>query len=497
MKTIIPAVIAAISLLHSAANAQTQGIAYPTVGKGVATTFVTDYHSLGINSSTLGWGNKYSKSITTGITESSFGMYSDSLNVDKLKSLWQAVRSDWRDETSDATWEEQRQNAIDYMNSGIAFDANFNWLGFSYQNEKFGGIAFSINESYNWYSQMNEDMTDLIFRGRLSSYFDSLTVVFGTDTSQIVNHATLSDDTLQNVIMGTLSAPLMLSQLTSGSSVKFTWNRYYNVGYGRKLFGNDSTFALYGGIGGRFIQSMAMFDMESDANTIKMFTSYNPNYEFDYGAIANFNPSDYTVQSFIPKPVGSGYGVDLSVSTVLFGNIRVAAAVNNIGSVTYTRNVYTVQDTLVGQMSLAGLDNANLTNAAYSLLEDGGIVNLVGQEKYVVKNASNYRFGASMEIGEFTRFGFDVVGPFNPDNPGSLANPVISVGGDIRPLEWLYISAGYLGGGIYKHNIPLGINFVVGGGTYEFGISSRDALSFIVDGSNSISTAFGFVRFRF
>ena len=161
MKTIVPAVIAAISLTLSTANAQTQGIAYPTVGKGVATTFVTDYHSLGINSSTLGWGNKYSKSITTGITESSFGMYSDSLNVDKLKSLWQAVRSDWRDETSDATWEEQRQNAIDYMNSGIAFDANFNWLGFSYQNEKFGGIAFSINESYNWYSQMNEDMTDL------------------------------------------------------------------------------------------------------------------------------------------------------------------------------------------------------------------------------------------------------------------------------------------------------------------------------------------------
>jgi hypothetical protein len=33
---------------------QSQGIAYPAAGKGVATTFVTDYHSLGINSSALG-----------------------------------------------------------------------------------------------------------------------------------------------------------------------------------------------------------------------------------------------------------------------------------------------------------------------------------------------------------------------------------------------------------------------------------------------------------
>ncbi|MDG1657530.1 MAG: hypothetical protein P8H56_03010, partial [Crocinitomicaceae bacterium] len=59
------------------------------------------------------------------------------------------------------------------------------------------------------------------------------------------------------------------------------------------------------------------------------------------------------------------------------------------------------------------------------------------------------------------------------------------------------LSAGYLGGGLYKHNIPIGVNFILGGGTYEFGISSRDVLSFFLDDSNSISTAFGFARVRF
>jgi hypothetical protein len=61
----------------------------------------------------------------------------------------------------------------------------------------------------------------------------------------------------------------------------------------------------------------------------------------------------------------------------------------------------------------------------------------------------------------------------------------------------LQFNVGYLGGGIYQHNIPIGVNFILGDGAYEVGISSRDALSFFLSNSNSISTAFGFARFRF
>lgn len=485
-------------LATNASFSQTQGIAYTAVGKGVATTFLTDYHCLGINNSALGWGTGYdNKRFTAGMTEFNFGMYSDSLNVDRLQRLFKVIRSDVRDETTEATWEEQQTYSAEYMNSGIAFDAHYNWLGFSFQSEKFGGFAFNINESYNWYSRLNEDLTDIIFKGRLSNYFDSLTVVFGTDTSMIPNTGNLSEDTLAAVIQGSLSNPLSLSQLTEGSEIRFAWNRYYNFGYGRKLVGNDSTFAVYGGIGGRFIQSMAMFDMRSDGKTIHMYASYNPNYDINYGSIAEFNPSEYTVEGFIPKPVGMGYGIDLSASVFLMKSIRIAAAVNNIGSVTYRRNVYTVEDSDIRSVDLEGLDNENINNSVYMMLEDGGIMNLVGQESYTVKNASTYRLGSSIEMGKFMRLGIDVVGPFDSENPGGLTNPVFSIGGDIRPLKWLYISAGYLGGGLYRHNIPLGVNFVLGGGAYELGISSRDALSFITNNSNSISTAFGFVRVRF
>ena len=475
-------------------HAQTQGIAYTAVGKGVATTFVTDYHSLGINSSALGWGNEYNKKFTTGSTEFNLGFYSDSLSSDKLKQLFKSIRQSASGNGVDtAGWQAQRQYAQDYLNSGVTMDMNFNWLGFSFQSEKLGGIAFNISENYTWYSRLNENTTDLIFNGRSASYFDSLTVVIGTDTSTILNSASLSSDTLDAVISGSANVPLGLTEFFDGTEIRFAWNRHYNFGYGRKVFGKDSTFMLYAGIGGRFIQSMAMLNVGPDG----IYSSFNPNYDIDYGAIANSNPSNFTQTGALPKPVGSGYGVDLSVSAILFNKLKLAAAVNNIGSVTYTRNVYTVNDTLVANMEVAGLSNYDLTNSVYNLLEDGGIINLVGEEKYTLRNAATYRLGASLQLGQRVHLGMDVVGPFDRDNPGSLSNPVISLGGEVRVLKWLHLSAGYLGGGIYKHNIPVGVNFVFGGGTYECGISSRDALTFFMDGSNSISTAFGFARVRF
>jgi hypothetical protein len=102
-----------------------------------------------------------------------------------------------------------------------------------------------------------------------------------------------------------------------------------------------------------------------------------------------------------------------------------------------------------------------------------------------------------MHFGKVFSFGFDFVAPFDRNNPGSIANPVISFGGEVRPVKFIALSAGYFGGGIYKSNIPVGINFILKDGAYEVGISSYDALTFFTTKSNSISSAFGFARFRF
>jgi len=134
MKKII-LIFTSFAFFHSLC-AQTQGIAYTAVGKGAATTFVTDYHSLGINSSALGWKNEFGKKFTLGTSEFGFGIYSDALSVDKLRSLYGAIRTNASGgQNSQATRQEQQQFAKDFAGSNIVINANYNWFGASMQFE--------------------------------------------------------------------------------------------------------------------------------------------------------------------------------------------------------------------------------------------------------------------------------------------------------------------------------------------------------------------------
>lgn len=490
----------AISFVVNNSFSQTQGIAYTAVGKGAATTFVSDYHCLGINSSALGWKNEYGKKVTMGTSEFGFGIYSDALTVDKLRSLYGSIRTNVSGGTnSTATRQEQQQFAKDFAGSNILINANYNWFGASVQFEKFGGIAFSVSENYQWDSRMGQTTSDLLFNGKYANSFDSLTIVYGNDTTSIANSGTIDSDTLTHVIAGTFNTPISISSITSGTRIKAQWTRAYNFAYGRKIFGSDSTFALYGGIGGRYIQAIAMFDVESNGTTISMSSAMSPSFNINYspGASSSSSFAGTNQSGFPPKSVGSGYGLDFSLSAKLFGKLTVAAAVNNIGKISYTRNVYSVRDTSISRISIEGLNTNNITQSVNAFMQNGGLLNLQGEEKTSVTNPATFRFGASVKLLKIINVGFDVVAPFDKNSPGSIANPVYAFGGEIKPVKWLALSAGYFGGGIYKNNIPMGINFILGKGTYEVGISSRDILSFFMNDSNSVSMALGFARFRF
>lgn len=485
-------------LSASLAYSQTQGVAFPTVGKGVATPFVTDYHALGINTSALGWKPHYEgKKFTTGTSEFAFGISSDSLSAKKLRNLTSTLyNAALHKNANEIDYKRQMQAAGDYAEAGIAINFDYNWLGFSYYGKKFGGIAFNIREKYSWYSKMNSQTTDLLFRGKLSSIFDSLTVVYGSDTSRIANNGNLSEDSLGHVVSGSLNVPIRISELTKGTQIQLLWSRSYNIGYGRKLFGKDSVFEVYGGVGARLITSMAMFNMTSDNDGLRMYSSITPTFDIDYGNVSGSNSVPKKTKGIAPV-MGTGYGIDLSASVILFSKLRIAAAVNNIGSVTYKRNVYKVKDTLFASFDLGGVNNGNITQTVNQLVRDNGLMTLEGEQKYTVINASDFRFGASFEPIKYFRIGFDMVAPFNKNNPGSIQNPVYSVGGDIIPVKWLQLSIGYYGGGIYKNSMPLGLTFVLKDGGYEFGIASRDALSFFTKNGTSVSAAMGFARVRF
>ncbi len=93
-----------------------------------------------------------------------------------------------------------------------------------------------------------------------------------------------------------------------------------------------------------------------------------------------------------------------------------------------------------------------------------------------------------------------MVTPFDRAIPGSINGFAWGAGGDIIiPVgkNQIFIMAGVTGGGGYDIQVPLGINFVLGGGAYEVGIASRDAVTFFSQNSPTISAAFGFARVRF
>jgi hypothetical protein len=90
-----------------------------------------------------------------------------------------------------------------------------------------------------------------------------------------------------------------------------------------------------------------------------------------------------------------------------------------------------------------------------------------------------------------------MVAPFNKDNATSIQNPIFTLGVDLRPAKWISLNAGIVSGGIYTGNVPMGINFILGNGSYEVGIASRDIVHFLTKNGNGVSTAFGFARLRF
>ncbi|MFT4600778.1 MAG: hypothetical protein ACI857_000955 [Arenicella sp.] len=480
-------------------QAQNEYIAYPATGKGVSSTFVTDYHCLGINPANLGIKAYEDKSVTMGTSEFGLSIYSESLAKQDLRdNIWGVVRSGSLDTLS----YEDKIAAAEGFASDFAFNWDYNAFGIAYQNEKFGGIAFSMRTRASWNSKLDQNFTDMLFQGKFSDYFDTLQYDTGIDTTNIGNYQDMRPDSSANVIGGTASIPNPISQILGESYMRLSLNREFHVGYGRKLFGQDSTFAFYAGVGAKYIQGIAMMDMSSDGSTYTMISALSPGFDLDYGAIATLNPSALAgqAQNFWRSQVGQGFGLDFGVNATLFKNLHLAASVTNIGSMTYTGNVYEGVDTLVVSYSSDGLDDMNIANSVPELLEESGLFKLRGVESVTIKLPGTIRFGASIELSKYAHFGIDLVTPFDREIPGSINGFAWGAGGDIiipAGKSKIFIMAGVTGGGGYDLQVPLGINFALGGGAYEVGVASRDVVTFFSQNSPTISAAFGFARVRF
>ncbi len=472
IKKLLPATIG-ICMFSTFASAQSEMSVFTAAGRaGVATTFVTDYQAIGINPANLGWEPKYDgKKIAFSLLEGSYSAFSGALRRPEFKSAIMNYNND------SLTYSEKMQAAQDFIEEGLALNADVMALGFSVNLGNAGGLAFAVRDRFQWYSIANKTTSEIMFMGYNAPYFDTLVVNSNGDTT------------------GYARNPKMFSEVLDGSKFKLSWYREFALSYGKKFVDGDN-LKLYAGVGVKYIAGMAYMDIESNNGNLTAFSAITPGFNINYGAAASSNPSTVTQSGNLPNAVGSGMGFDIGISIELNEKLKLGVAVNDIGSITWDGNVYQAQDDTLMSLSSAGFNSYNLFMEAENLVGENGVFNWSGISSVKTNLPTKLRFGASYEVIEDKlNMGIDVVSPMNQVS-GNFEKMLIAYGLDFKILQWLTVSTGFYSGGNYDFNIPVGITLNTNSGSWEAGVASRDAVTFFSDNNPTLSLAFGFLRFR-
>jgi hypothetical protein len=477
-------VAAAILVMTTVALSQTEGPAFLHSGKAVSTTFATDYQAIGINPANLGWSRKYEgKKMAFGLLEVGSSLYSDALTKDELKDNFLGG--------ADITFNYAEKQAAAKAFSGKDFTTNIDVrsLGFSISTPKAGGFAFQIADRLQWWSNFNQQTSDILFMGRNAAYFDLLVLSTG-DT--VANDASLTNEQRALGVRGLSSNASNISAIMNGSAITHQWVREYSVAWGY-LLGTSGAWNFYGGLSARYLQGLGMMEIRSEGGTLTAFSALSPGYDIDYGTAALANPSALNGSGF--QSVGSGFSGDVGFSAEILGKAKFGLSYTNIGSITWDGNVYEAYDDKLFGLDSDGFDSYNFFEEADQIASDEGILKWKGLKEKVVQMPSQLRTGASFKIKEKTEIGIDVVVPTN-DAPGNYESPMFAVGGEFAVLKFMSLNTGVATGGMYKTLVPFGLNFHLPSGSWEAGVATRDITTMFTQEPGMVSYCFGFLRFR-
>lgn len=484
-KTLIAALCFATT--HSA-FAQTELGVFSATGRGAATPFVTDYHAIGINPANLNLTSEFEgKSVTFGLFEGAGSMYSSFLNKEEVRNTI------FRNDFSTLNQQERRQYGDLMANETTNIDLNIISTGVAVNDEKIGGFAFSTRERISMSSRFGPMASELIFLGRTASYFSELVLMTG-DT--IANTGSLSADTLNMVEKGIVAPEdaLLFSELLDGTSVGFSWTREFNLAYGKRLLKTED-LELHGGIGAKLILGNAWVQVDSDGSDISAFSAMSPIFGVEYGDLSTSNPSALPGSAPPLKPVGLGWGIDLGATVVFKEKLFLSAAINDIGRIKWDGNLYELNNSLFTEFGDPGAETADLVEEVIAFASPDNLLDWQGTSERVTNLPTIARLGAGFVINDKIRLAADAVVPVN-DNVVNYDSPVIALGADVRPFKFMQLSAGYITGNDRAALVPVGITFLVGDGSYEFGFASRDLVTWFANDNPTLSMSWGFLRFR-
>lgn len=500
MKNIFLSIL--LGVLSTTLLSQGEGSVFTSTGRGVSTTFATDYQALGINPANLAWSKEFKgKTFAIGFLETGFSFSSPFLNSPVLNES-RAIPFNFKF-NKDANYTEFQEFSRD-IQEGFKLNVDARLFGIALTT-MMGGFGFTITERYGMSVGLSKDFADIATFGFGAPYFDSLSYEQGGNVYKIdntpSNYDSLQQDTSVQIIAGTSNNPKTIPQLMEGTRIQVSWIREYNFGFATNILKSEK-WGLYAGIGVKYLQGMALLDMTATNNNFNGFMSYSPSFD------VNNNPGLFSAGNFrakLPKAAGRGFGVDLGVNVKAFKRLKIGVAVNDIGSITWKENTYDVKaDTFLRKFEVGGFyrDSSSIQSNSGGATFDSILNNLVDVRarnfERKVALPSTLRLGASIQFGKLLEIGGEIISPLNK-KPGNFTSSIYSVGADLK-LGPFILSSGLVMQNEEILRIPAGVVIAPLRGTYELGISTRDLRSLIKfqDSENPmLSTAFGFLRFRF
>jgi len=460
--------IFSLLIISGKSFSQTQSGSFTVTGAGYSTAVVTDYQCVGLNPANLGWKrNKHIMNI--GFGESSVSIYSEPLKRALVDDLFNNNKS--------FSSGEKQEAVTNFTDAKLQMEGNVGAVGISFQDDKVGGFGFTIRERMMWNSNLNKESADILFNGYNAAYFDTLVVDFE------------SGDTV-----GISFNPKMVTDLFEGTRLEVLWFREYNFSYGRSII-NRENFAMYGGIGFKYIEGYSVFNYTYKDGVLRAFSALNPTMGVDYGADS---PSKIDNNEY--QAVGKGWGLDFGLSVLLFKNLRVAVSVTDFGKINWDGNVYKGESAVLSDIQTGGINNYNIFELQETLsADDMKWGEWEGLENKETELPINFRAGASYLLKNKFEFGTELYLPIN-EVPGAYDKIIVGFGTRISPVKWFRFSAGVVSGGATGTNIPMGISFFPFNNksfSWELGVAVKDISTYFSQDKPTISYAMGLLRFSF
>lgn len=457
-----------------------------TARAGVATTFVTDYQSIGINPGNLGLRSKYeTKHVTFGLLEMNASAFA--------KGVTRQQMNDYFFSNNTLTPTAQVQAANLFASNNMSANVDLMLLGIAFQYDKLGGLAFSVNDVMRGNGNMSQNFTNFAFSGGLSTqYFDKLklnnsSTYVPNDPSQYNAYNAIGIDSAIS------TNGVSLGQIFQGTDVKAHYYRTFNAAYGREVFRND-VFNVSAGIGLKYVMGYYYMDIQSKNGVLQGNVADNPTFST---LSTNFNIPDKDNGGNLVSPVGQGFGFDIGGTAEIYEKIKVGISLVNVGGIKYTQNTYEVLDTTIKALNYdpSTADGFNET----VFWKEG--------KSFTAKLPTTLRFGGSIALLEKRlEVGGDIIVPLNKA-AGNINTAIFAVGGDFYLKRWIKLSSGASIGGNYANSIdgysthvcvPLGFTLIAGeNGGWEFGMSTRDIISLIDAKGKSPLYSAGLCMFRF